>query len=95
VTFKEIPIDKIIVNKNIRTDPDGELGGLMETIEKYDLLQPVLVMPKDDHYELISGHRRLNAMKARNEATVPCVVRNDFSEKSIPFIKLIENVQRK
>jgi len=67
----------------------------METIEKYELLQPILVIPKDDHYELISGHRRLEAMKARNEATIPCIVRTDFSEKNIPFIKLIENVQRK
>jgi len=95
LTFKEIPIDKILVNKNIRTDPDGELGGLMETIEKYDMLQPVLVIPKYGSYELVSGHRRLEAMKARNEATIPCIVRNDISDKSIPFIRLIENVQRK
>ena len=95
MTFKEIPIDRIIVNKNIRTDPDGELGGLMETIEKYDMLQPILVIPKDGSYELVSGHRRLEAMKARNEATIPCIVRSDISDKSIPFIRLIENVQRK
>jgi len=95
LTFKEIPIDKIIVKKNIRTDPDGELGGLMETIEKYELLQPVLVIPKDGSYELVSGHRRLEAMKARNEATVPCIIRNDLSKKALPFIKLVENVQRK
>jgi ParB/RepB/Spo0J family partition protein len=95
LTFKEISIDKITVDKNIRTDPDGELGGLMETIEKYELLQPVLVIPKDGQYELVSGHRRLEAMRARNEATVPCIIRNDLSEKNLPFIKLIENVQRK
>jgi len=95
VTFKEIPIDKILVKKNIRTDPDGELGGLMETIEKYELLQPILVIPKDGSYELVSGHRRLEAMRLRNEATIPCIVRNDISDKSVPFVKLIENVQRK
>ena len=93
--FKEIPIDKIVVNKNIRSDPDGDLGGLMDTIEKHGVLQPMLVRPKEGQYELISGHRRFEAMKARNEVHVPCIVRSDFSDNEIPFVKLIENVQRK
>ena len=95
MTFKEIPIDNILVKKNIRTDPDGELGGLMETIERHGLLQPVIVVPRDGSYELVSGHRRLEAMRARNEATVPCIIRDDLSTRDLPMVKLIENVQRK
>jgi len=95
VTFKEIPIKEIKIVKNIRSDPDGELGGLMDTIEKHGVLQPVLVIKRDGFYELVSGHRRLEAMKARNEATIPCIIHGDLYERDIPYVKLIENVQRK
>jgi len=95
VTFKEIPIRRIRVTENIRSDPDGELGGLMETIDRHGMLQPIVVVPRQGWYEVVSGHRRLEAMKARNEATVPCIIRDDLRERDLPAIKLIENVQRK
>jgi ParB/RepB/Spo0J family partition protein len=93
--LKEIPLAQIRAGKNVRTEPEQDLGGLMESIEKYDILQPILVVQRDGYYELISGHRRLAAMKARNEATVPAIVRDDVSDRDIPYLRLVENIQRK
>lgn len=93
--FKNISIDRIVIEKNIRSDVDGELGGLIESIEKYDLLQPILVIPKGDKYELVTGHRRFEAVKSRGEPFIPCIIRDDLSRGDLPFIKLVENVQRK
>ena len=94
--FAEIAIEKIMPGKNIRRDPDEDTGGLMESIEKYDLIQPILVRPLDGgKYEVVAGLRRFRAMKARHEPVMPCLVRDDLTEKELPFIRLVENVQRK
>jgi len=95
--LKDIPLDQIVVGKNIRLEPeeDGELGNLMESIGRHGQLQPVLVVPKDGKYELVAGHRRLIAMKARNEATITAVVHDSLDERDVPFLRLAENIQRK
>ncbi len=93
--FKHIPIDQIFVKKNIRNEIDEDLGGLMNSIERVDILQPILVVPRADKYELVSGHRRFAAMKARNESTIPCIIRDDLSDGDLIYVKLAENIQRK
>jgi len=93
--FKHIPLYKIRIAENVRSASEDELVGLMESIEQHDVIQPVLVVPRGDTYELVSGHRRYAAMKARNEPTIPCIIRDDLTESDVPFIQLVENVQRK
>lgn len=93
--FKYIEAEKIILGKNIRSTADSELGGLIASIEKHDVLQPILVIPKGEKYELVAGSRRFRALNANGEPMIPCLVRNDITEKEIPYIKLTENIQRK
>lgn len=93
--IKSIALDKIRSTGNIRLDTDEELGGLMESIERHGLLQPILVVPRKDHYELIAGHRRYAAMEARGEPYIECFIRDDIYDHDIPYLKLAENVQRK
>jgi len=95
VKLRNIPIEQIVITKNIRSEADDELGGLMDSIDKYDVLQPVLVVPRDGRYELLAGHRRFRAVQMRGDATIPCIVRDNIPERDIPLIKIIENVQRK
>lgn len=93
--FKHVPVDQIITRDNVRSEHDGELGDLIDSIEQHDVLQPILVTPQNDHYVVVTGHRRFAAMKARNEATIPCIVRTDISEADRVWIQLVENNQRK
>jgi len=93
--IKSIALEKIKSAGNVRNEHDEELGGLMESIERHGLLQPILVVQRKGHYELIAGHRRYAAMKARNEPFIDCFVRDDIYDRDIPFLKLAENVQRK
>jgi ParB/RepB/Spo0J family partition protein len=95
MTLKMIPVEKIIEGKNVRIAKDEELGELIKSVEKYDILQPVLVIPRDGKYELVTGHRRLAAIRAMGEPFVPCMVRDDISDGDVPMMKLVENVQRK
>lgn len=94
--FKEIPLDEIQVKDNIRREADEDLSDLMDSIEQHEILQPVLVRPlKNGKYELVTGHRRFAAMKARNEATIPAVIRGDVTEGDRVFLQMTENGQRK
>lgn len=94
--MRNIPLDQIIVSPNVRSEADEELRDLMESIDKYDLLQPILVRPrKDGRYELVTGHRRFTAMQMRGEATIPCYIRADLTDGDLTYIKLSENIQRK
>lgn len=95
MTFRHIPIDKIITKDNIRSDVDDELGGLMNSIERHDIIQPILVTPHAGRFLIVTGHRRFAAMRARNEATIPCIIRDDITKRDRVWIQLVENTHRK
>lgn len=73
-------------------DPE-RLAELAESIRLHGVVQPVVVRPKDGHYELVAGERRWRAAQMAGLATVPAVVR-EFSDAQVMEIALIENLQR-
>lgn len=66
---------------------------LMASIKERGVLQPILVRPKGDGYELIAGERRLRAARALNFDEVPVVVKA-VSDQEALVLALIENIQR-
>ncbi len=95
MNVRDIPIEKIHLGKNIRSEPDGEIGELMESMERYDLLQPVIVVKKDGGYELVAGFRRVKAAQMRNEQTIAANVLDNLKDSQIALVRLTENVLRK
>ena len=92
-TKKELtlPIDKIEPNPDQpRNQFDQELA---DSIKQYGMLQPILVTPKDDFYEIIAGERRWRAAKQAGLNEVPVMIRK-YNENEIVEIALIENIQR-
>lgn len=95
---KEIPLEKIFVKKNIRTDTDEELGEQMESMLKMGQLQPIGVYPRaGGRYEIVWGHRRFRAAQMNGESTIAANILDPecVSESDIPLIKLQENTVRK
>ena len=86
---------------SIRANPDQprrtfgreELQELTISIAQVGLIQPLVVRPTGDGYELISGERRLRACELLGLREVPCIVEQVSPEKSA-LMALIENVQR-
>ena len=70
-----------------------KLESLAESISQNGLLQPLSVRKIKGGYELISGERRLRALKLLGEDTAPCIVTQVDEEKSA-VLALIENIQR-
>lgn len=69
------------------------LDELAASIKEKGLLQPLLVRPKGDMYELVAGERRLKASQMAGLREVPVVIK-DIGEREALEIALIENLQR-
>lgn len=69
------------------------LAELADSIKQYGVIQPLVVVKKDDHYVIVTGERRWRAAKLAGLKTVPVVVKN-LSEQEIMELSLIENIQR-
>lgn len=92
----EVAINLIDVNPHQprTTFESEELGELSDSIKKHGILQPLIVSPKDDHYELIAGERRLRAAKLAGLSKVPVIIRKVENHEKLEMA-LIENIHRK
>jgi ParB family chromosome partitioning protein len=69
------------------------LKSLAASISASGLLQPILVRPIDDYYEIIAGERRFRAAQIARLHNVPVVIRKTSDAEALQ-IGLIENLQR-
>lgn len=72
---------------------EDKLEELATSIKQYGVIQPIIVTPKDDYYQIIAGERRWRASKKAGLTEIPCLVRTK-SEQENREISLIENIQR-
>jgi ParB family chromosome partitioning protein len=91
----EVPVAAIAPNPR---QPRGEfeedsLAGLARSIQEVGVLQPIVVRPTTEGYELVAGERRLRAAKLAGLATIPAVVRQSDDTESLREA-LIENIHR-
>jgi ParB family transcriptional regulator, chromosome partitioning protein len=91
----EISVGLIDVNPHQpRTYFDEEkINELATSIKKHGVLQPLIVTPKGDHFELIAGERRLRAAKVAGLLKVPVIVR-EVPEHEKREVAIIENIHR-
>ena len=88
-------INDILPNRfqpRIRFDEE-KLEELAESIGKYGVIQPIVVRPVSNKYEIIAGERRYKASKLANKSTIPAIIVN-LSDKDSEEIALLENIQR-
>lgn len=72
-----------------------EINSLAQSISIHGLLQPILVRQKSaESYEIISGERRLRALRSLGKDKIPCVVRQKVSDRETTEMALVENIQR-
>jgi len=91
----EMPLAQIQPNpKQPRTDIDEEsIAELADSISKVGLLQPIIVRPYGEGYQIIAGERRWRASKVAGLERVPVRVLAADDTSSLE-IALIENLQR-
>ncbi|WP_456479258.1 ParB/RepB/Spo0J family partition protein [Nautilia sp.] len=92
---EEISVYKIKPNPyQPRREFDKEaIKELAESIKKYGLLQPVVLIKDNEEYILVAGERRLRATKMLGEEYIKAIV-VDYSKNDLREYALIENIQR-
>ena len=91
--------------EHLKTSPlnvrrHGETNGkdLIPSIKALGILQPLLVRPNCEGFEVVAGQRRLNALQAiaKDESVdpVPCIIMQDGDDAQAIEASLVENTAR-
>jgi len=90
-----LPIDKVEPNKDQprKEFKQDALDELADSIKQYGVIEPLVVVKRDDYYMIVTGERRWRASRLAGLKEVPVVVK-DLSDQEIAEISLIENIQR-
>lgn len=92
----EIDICRIHDFKNhpFKVLDDEKMIDLVESIRANGVLSPVLVRPDgEDHYEMVSGHRRMHAAKIVGLEMIPAIVREMSDDEAVVYM-VDSNIQR-
>ena len=94
--MREVELSKIRAG---RFQPRGEfseesLRELAASIQEHGVVQPLIVLPRGDGYEVVAGERRLRAAAMAGLTHVPVIVRDRIPDRELLEIALVENLQR-
>lgn len=95
VEVRELPVDRIEVNPfqpRQQMDPEA-LAELAESIRAQGVIQPLVVRPVGEGYQLVVGERRWRAAQMAGLERVPVVVRS-MGDREAAALALVENLQR-
>ena len=93
----EVPVEDIQEFKNhpFRVRNDEQMSELVKSVSENGILVPVLVRPHPNShgYEMISGHRRMNAAMVNGQEKIQAIVR-ELTDDQATIIMVDSNIQR-
>lgn len=98
---KELPGPRILPLDSVSPNPfqprrefePGALAELESSIREHGVLQPIIVRPSGDSFQLVAGERRFRAARNVGLPGIPAVVR-EVSDDQMLALALVENIQR-
>jgi ParB family chromosome partitioning protein len=91
-----VPIYTIAVKEQVRKtfeDAENPLDDLAASIKAQGVLQPILLRPLGEGYELVAGERRLRAANRVGLEEIPAYIR-EMSDEEARDAQLAENIHR-
>jgi ParB family chromosome partitioning protein len=89
-----VPIELIDPNPQQPRQVMGDLSELIASIGEKGILEPLVVRPRGERFQIVAGERRYQAAVQVGLRELPVVVR-DVDDTEVIEIALIENLQRK
>lgn len=93
----EVPVEDIQEFKNhpFRVRNDEQMSELVKSVSENGILVPVLIRPHPNGhgYEIISGHRRMNAAMVNGQEKIQAIVR-ELTDDQATIIMVDSNIQR-
>ena len=92
---RDVAVDRITPSpfQPRRTFDEAKLEELATSIRHQGIIQPLVVRPQGDGFELIAGERRWRAAMRAGLSRVPVVIRNASDHEALQ-LALVENLQR-
>ena len=91
----ELNINDVLPNRfqpRIKFNEEA-INELSKSIKEHGVIQPIVVRPIGDKFEIIAGERRYKASLLAEKTTIPAII-TDLNDKDSAEVALIENVQR-
>ncbi len=91
--LESIELKTVRPSKTILRGDSGPISGLMVSIQDKGLLEPIIVRPAADGYEVVAGMRRYEACKKLGWRRLPAHV-VELNDREALEVSLLENIQR-
>lgn len=88
-----LPVDRIMPNPYDPRKSLGDIKALVSSVKQYGLIEPIVVRKIGRGYELVSGHRRLRAVKQAGFDEIPSII-VEVNDRDSAVISVLENEQR-
>ena len=88
-----IPLEMLVPNPDQPRKTFGDIHDLVSSIKEKGVLEPVLVRPSGEKFQIIAGERRYRASVEAGLSQIPCI-EIDVDDRGVLEISLIENLQR-
>jgi ParB family chromosome partitioning protein len=95
VSFAELPLAAIHANARQprQVFDEDSLAELTHSVREFGVLQPIVVRPDGEGYELVMGERRLRAATAAGLDRIPAIIRSTADDAMLRDA-LLENIHR-
>lgn len=90
-----VDVEKIIANKSQprKIFKEKDLLELSESIKENGIIQPLIVIEKENMFEIVAGERRFRAAKLAGQTKIPVIIKR-ATKRDAMVMSIIENVQR-
>jgi len=90
-----LPLEQIFPNPNQprKYFDESSLAELAASIRERGVMEPIVVRPKNGHYEIVAGERRYRASMLAGLTEIPAIVK-ELSDEDALAEALLENFQR-
>ena len=94
--LQEVEVERLVTGQfqPRKGFPEAGLAELAASIREHGVVQPLVVVPRGENFEVVAGERRLRAARLAGLSTVPVVVREKPSDRDLLELALVENLQR-
>lgn len=89
----DLTIIKARKNQPRKNFDEDALKELADSIKEHGVLQPVLLRPVGENYEIIAGERRWRAAEIAGMDVIPAIIM-ELSDEQVAEVSLVENLQR-
>jgi ParB family chromosome partitioning protein len=73
---------------------EARLAELAASIAEHGVIEPIVVRPDGDQYQIVAGERRYRAAGMAGLEEIPAVIREDLDEAQAALLTAAENLQR-